>query len=102
MSLQPRNTRQQLCEECTTMKNSQEFIDAENAKKKKVLEDHWWRIITAWINVSDVNHPLAGQDTLKLPVISTIDQSTLNSWSAQLTAAGYTVTTEGNTFVISI
>ncbi|QKF93909.1 hypothetical protein QKU48_gp0451 [Fadolivirus algeromassiliense] len=102
MSLQPKNTRQQVCDECNAMKNSQEYINAENAKKKKVLEDHWWRIITSWTNVSDVNNPMAGQTSLKLPLVNTIDQSTINSWSTQLTAAGYTVTIEDNLFVVSL
>lgn len=84
------------------MKNSDEFTNAENAKKKKVLEDHWWKIIFSWVNVTDLSNPLASQKSLKLPIIDIVDGPILLAWTQTLKKAGYVVTIERNLFVVSL
>ena len=69
--------------------------------KKKVLQTHWWKVITNWVNVPDSSHPLVREPTLQLPIANVLDKSLLDSWTLILNGSGYKTTFEGDMFTIS-
>ena len=65
------------------------------------FEDHVWRGITAWTNVSDVKNPLSTRSKINIPA-KHIRASTIENWSTQLKAVGYFVKYDNKVLTISL
>lgn len=100
MSIQTKTDRKCVYDQCVTYKTSQACLD-EQASKKQAIINNMWQSIINWTNVTEPTSPLASQTSLSLPIISALDQTTLDSWTSQLTTAGYTVAIQNNRFTIS-
>lgn len=65
------------------------------------FEDHVWRGITTWTNVTDVKNPFSTRSTVHVPA-KHIRGSTLQNWTKQLTDAGYFVKNDNKILTISL
>lgn len=80
----------------------QPYIDAENARQQRALQEGAIRDIVAWCNAINPGDRRTHQMFLSLEINESITTSVLDGWESQLAQKGYIVTRNGTVFKIEL